>query len=160
MAEPLDYQIVLNLQTALLAISVASGYHYDMPPGAVKLDPDHDVEALIAPTGPRPFMVFDFPDEDWKYQPSMRVELVLPIRLLWVHESDPTVDNSMQHVYRKGLADVERALAPLLPNGPLQGLATDLRIVNRQRDLGHGAQVWALIDVDIKLYRTYGQPNG
>jgi hypothetical protein len=157
-ADPIDYTIVRNLQTALQAMSVRTGFHYDVGGTAVKLDPNHDVEKLIAPDGPRPFVILELKPETWTYQPAGRVVVVLPVTIHWVGESTPTEDASRLQTYLRGCADVERAIARDHTRG---GLAVDTRIVKRTCDEStSGAQVWALIDVEIKLHRIYGAPDG
>jgi len=162
MPEPLDYQIVLNLQTALVAISVASGYHYDMPAGAVRLNPDLDVESLIAPDGPRPFIFFKLGDQQWpreQYQPAMRLAHILPVTIAWVQDSDATTDAALLQTFFRGAADVEQAVAGTPASLTRGGLAVDTRITGI-RQAGEGAEVWAVVDLEIKTMRTYGQPNG
>jgi hypothetical protein len=158
MPEPIDYRVLRNLQAALGQMTVAGGYHYDVAVGAVKLDPDHDVEALIAPGGPRPFIIFAVGDERWEYQPAMRLALVLPVTLYWLQDSDPTDDESLLKTYFRGCADIEQALALDVTRG---GLAVDTRIKQRRLDrVVDGTQVWALIDLEIKIHRGYGRANG
>lgn len=158
-ADPREYLILRNLQQALLAITVVSGYHYDVRALAVKLDANHDVEALIAPDGPRPFVILEVRSERWQYWPSHMMNLVLPWTIHWVSESDPTIDEDRARLFYRGCADVEQAIALDTGRG---GLAIDTRIVNRELQKNaaeDGAQVWAAIDIEIKLERTYGQPN-
>lgn len=157
MPEPIEYLIVRNLQTALLAISVAGGYHYDVAGLAVKLDPNQDIEALIAPEGPRPFLVLEVLPERWEYFPANQVRLTLPVTIHWVGQSDPTVDESRLQTYLRGCADVERALAIDIGRG---GYATDTRIVRRTLDpRPDGAETWAIIETAIAVNRTYGAPD-
>ena len=159
-AEPREYLILRNLQQALLAIAVASGYHYDVKALAVKLDPNHNVEDLIAPEGPRPFVILELRAERWVYYPANVMNLVLPWTIHWVHDSDPTIDEDRVRMFFRGCADVEAAIVPATGRG---GLAIDTRIVNRELQKNgpdDGSQVWAAIDLEIKLERTYGQPNG
>lgn len=158
MPEPIDLQIVQHLQAALGAMRVADGYHFDVAATAVKLDPNHQVEDLIAPTGPRPFVILELtPDEGWEYQPAEQLHLALRVTIHWVSDSTPTDDNSRLQTYLRGCADVERAIAQDVTRG---GLAVDTRIVKRLYDTAvDGAQVWAQIDVEITLYRQYGAPD-
>lgn len=156
-ADPIEYQIVRNLQTALQAISVAGGYHFDVVATAVKLDPNHKVDDLIAPGGPRPFVILELTPERWTYFPASQLKLALPLTIHWVSDSTPTADDSRMQTYLKGCADIEQAMAVDVTRG---GLAVDTRIVRRTFDTAvDGAQVWAMIDVVINLHRTYGSPN-
>jgi hypothetical protein len=155
--EPIDYRIVKNLQAALLAISTTAGYHYDVAALAVKLDPNHDAESLIAPDGPRPFILLELGKERWEYFPAFQVRITVPVTVHWVSESVPTDDDSRMQTYLRGCADVERAIAVDISRG---GLATDHRINGRTLDLAvDGAQVWAMVETEVRINRTYGAPD-
>lgn len=155
--EPIELQVIQHLQAALQAITIAGGYHYDVAAAAVKLDPNQDVEALLAPGGARPFIVIDVAPETWQYEPASQVLLALPLTIHWVQDSDPTVDLSRLQTYLRGCADVERAIAVDVTRG---GLAADTRIVKRvQNTEADGALVWAALDVEITVHRTYGAPD-
>jgi len=158
MPEPIDYQIVLNLQAALQAISVASGYYYNVAGAAVKLDPNQGVDALIAPDGPRPFVVLELLPERWEYFPANEVRIVHPVTIHWVSTSSPTTDESRLQTFLRGCADVEQAIAVDTTRG---GLATDTRIARRTFDTAlDGAQVWAMVETEILVHRTFGAPAG
>lgn len=157
-AEPIEYRVLLNLQTALQAITVAGGYHYTVAATAVKLDPNHNVEALIAPDGPRPFIVLELREERWEYSPASQVRIVVPVTIHWVSDSTPTVDESRLQTFLRGCADVEQAMAVETIMGSLAQIP---RIGKRTLDfMVDGAQVWAQIEADIVVNRTYGVPNG
>lgn len=157
MPEPIDYQIVLNLQTALRAIAVADGYHYTVAAAAVKLDPNQSVETLVAPDGLRPFLVLEPLPERWEYQPANQLQMTLPVLIHWLQDSDPTADTSRLQTYLRGCADVERAIAQDITRG---GLAVDTRIIKRTPETGvDGALVWAQIETEITICRTYGAPD-
>ena len=158
-ADPIEFRIVQHLQTALLAISMAGGYHHDVTALAVKLDPDQNVEALIAPDGPRPFLVLDPQPETWDYaeMPNM-VHLVFPVTVHWIGAAVPDDDDSRLQSFFRGCADIEQAITQ---DGERGGLAVGTRIVKRTLDLAvGGTQVWALVDLEIHVRRTFGQPNG
>lgn len=159
MPDPVEYQVIRNLQAALQAISVAGGYHFDVAATAVKLDPNQNIEALVAPAGPRPFVLLDVtPPERWTYQPASQLRLALPLTIHWVSDSVPTSDESKMQTFFKGCADVEQAIAVDVTRG---GLAVDTRIIRRALDPNiDGSQVWALIETEVQLHRTYGKPNG
>jgi hypothetical protein len=155
--EPIEYQIVLNLQTALLAIAVAGGAHYNVAGGAVKLDPNQNVEALITPGGPRPFVLIEIKPERREYFPSSQLHLFRPIAIHWVSDSDATVDSSRLQVALRGVADVERAIALDITRG---GLAYETRIVDTNLDaFPDHAEVWTVTETEIVLHRTYGEPD-
>lgn len=155
--EPIEWQVLKNLQAAVMAIAVASGYHHDMAGTAVKLDPNVDVESLLAPDGARPWACLELTPEEWQYFPAMQVRLVLPVTIHWVGVCDQAVDDSRQLTYLRGCADIERAIAVDITRG---GLVVDTRIVKRTLDARPaGSEVWALIDTQVILHRTYGQPD-
>lgn len=156
MSEPRELQVLQHLQAALQAISVAGGSYYDLAALAVKLDPNVNVESLIAPDGPRPFIVLEWKPDAWEYAPASQLRLTLKPVVHWVSESVPTDDTSRLQTFLRGCADVERAIAQDTSRG---GLAVDTRIVGRTLDLAvDGAQVWAVVDVEIHTRRTYGSP--
>lgn len=158
MPEPISFRIVQNMQAALRGISVAGGYHYDVAALAVKLDPNEANDAVQAPGGLRPLVLLQVDPELRKYEPANELGLVMPVLVHWVHESDATDDDSRMRVFFRGCADVEQALAQDIGRG---GLASDTRITKCvNRDEIDGAQVWAQIEVEVRLYRTYGLPNG
>lgn len=160
MAEPVEYLIVRNLQAALAGIAVSEGFHFDVQATAVKLDPDTDVEALIAPEGPRPFVLIeafaeDAPEE-WGFHPAGELQLTMPVTIHFVtSEVDQTRDEERLSVFLRSCADVERAIAADHGRG---GHAVDTRI-RKRRFRGVASEVWAVVDVDILVVRTYGQPD-
>ena len=158
MPAPTEFRILQNLQNALKAITTGGGYHYSVAANAVKLDLNAGVEALVSPDGPRPFIVIELGAERWKYDESgQQVGLVLPWTVYWVHDSDPTQDDSLLETYYRGCADVERAVAIDVNRG---GLAQATRVVDRTLDrrVG-GSEVWAVVDGECWLRRTFGQPD-
>lgn len=156
MGEPIDFLIVQHLQTALGGMTVAGGYHYACAGTAVKLDPNHNVDAFVAPDGPRPFVVLEVKPEARTYLPALQVRLVMPITIHWIGECLPHLDQSRMQTFFRGCADVERAISADLTRG---GKAVDTRILRRTLDDStEGAQVWAIIETEVRLYRTYGQP--
>ena len=157
MPEPIEYRIVRNLQEALKTITEAGGYHYTVEGTAVKLDPNHEVDALIASGGPRPFVLLAIGDERWDFFPGLQIRLIIPVAIYWVGDFDPSLDESMLQTYFRGCADVERAIAIDVSRG---GLAVDTRIVKRTLDRSiDGTQVWALVDTEVWITRAYGQPD-
>lgn len=155
--EPTEYQIVQNLQAALQAIAVASGYHFDVAAAAVKLDPNVNVEALIRPGGPRPFIVIEVKPDSFVYSPASRATLTMPVTIHWVSETTPTDDTSRLLTYFRGIADVERAIVKDVSRG---SRAKDTRITKRSYATAvDGSQVWAIVDTDIETRRVYGQPD-
>lgn len=158
-ADPIDFRILQNLRDALKLITVAGGYHFTVAATAVKLDPNHDVEALIAPSGPRPFIVLQLGDEDWNFNyGASQVIVTLPFTVHWVSDAVATDDESRLKTFFKGCADVEKAITVDQGRG---GLAIETRIAGRRLDLTvDGSQVWAMVDGRIRREHTYGSPNG
>ena len=157
MPEPIEYLVLTNLQTALKAITVGAGFFFTVAAAAVKLDPNQAAAQLVPPGGARPYIVIEVRPERWEYFAASEVRLVLPWTIHWVHTSDPTVDESLMQTYFRGCADIEQAIAKDMGRG---GYAIDTRIVKREREIDEdGSEVWAMVDIEIALRRTYGQPN-
>jgi len=169
MIEPIDYRVVRNLQAAIAGIARSAGYYYDLVDSAVRLDPEQDIEPLIDPSGPRPFVVIDVQPEEWRYDQADQILLTLPISLHWYYEArgeadsvigtpEPTRDEQRMQLYFRGCADLEKAIAADTGRG---GLATDTRIIKRTFVPDVPSQeVHAQIDIEVRVYRTYGRPAG
>ena len=160
MPEPLDFQIIQNLQTALRGISKTATppFHHTVMTLAVKLDPDHSVEDLIDNAPARPFMILELPpDGPWEYFPDDQLVATIPFMVHFVNDSDPTLDDSLLKEYLRLCADVEQAIAADHDRG---GLATDTRITLRAMHELQGQLVWAIITGEIREHRKYGAPNG
>jgi hypothetical protein len=162
MPEPRSFLIVQNLQAALRAIAVSGGFHYDVASVAVKLDPNQANDAIKADGAPRPLILIQVGPERRDYQPANDMRMVLPLTIHWVHESDGTDDSSRMQTFLRGCADVEQAIVGVNGEGLSRGgLAIDTRIVQCiNNDDIDGSEVWAQIEVEIPLFRQYGQPNG
>ena len=156
MDEPLEFRIVKDLQTALKSISVANGYHHDFEALAVKLEPNHDVEALIGDQPRRPFLILALSPDIYEYFPSEQIRLLMPFIIYAVNDTDPTDDDSMLRTYLRLCADVEKAIAA---DTTRNGLATDTRILEREIHVMEGQKVWAILKGEIRERRTYGEPN-
>jgi hypothetical protein len=159
MAEPLEFQIVQNLQTALRSISIASGYHHDFESLAVKLDANHDVEELIGDQPLRPFIILELRPNIFDYSEASAgyVLVLIPFIVHAVNDTDPKVDDDMLKKYLRLCADVEQAIAVDERRG---GLATDTRIFERSLHELDGQRVWALLSGQVREHRKYGEPNG
>ena len=157
MAEPLEYQILESLQTALRGISIAGGYFHDVQSVAVKLDPDAKIEDLIGATGARPFVILEVNAETFDYYQADQLVLVLPFTVHFVNDIDPKLDEEMLKSYFRMCADTEQALAADITRG---GLASLTAITGREKRDYEGQLTWALISCEVKEHRTYGQPNG
>lgn len=156
MAESIEYQILLNMQTALSGITVANGFKHTIVSLAVKLDADAKVEEIIGGAGARPFIILD-PQAKQRTYPEkpngMRV--IWPITVHFVNDSDPKTDPAMLLTYSRMVEDAEKALAADSERG---GLATDTLLGSDEKREYEGALVWALIPFQIIFRRTYGSP--
>ena len=157
MPDPIEYQVVRSLQTALLAIAVVGGYHYDVAALAVKLDANSDVEQLVGESKLRPFYILEVSPDAFAYKPANRVDVTLPIVIHAIHDSDATVDEDWWRTYFRLCADAEQAITQDIRRG---GLATDTRILSRQAQTFNGRQVWAMVTGEVRIPRVYGAPNG
>src|SRR5690349_12802282 len=158
MPEPNEYLAVKGLQAALLAINVAAGSHYSVAACAVKLDPESSVEKLIAPDGPRPFVLIELKAEAWQLRPATQLRLEVPITIHFVNEADPTDDDLQMRTHYRGCADVESAVV----NGIDPAIGAYMMLPPRigTRRYGRlGRQVWSEIDLKLALHRTYGAAN-
>lgn len=165
--EPIDYRVVLDIQAALRQISMDNGYHHDLVKLAVKLDPDQGVETLVDPNGLRPFAVLEVRPETWTYSGAQdddgtvlrdQAVVTLPITVHWINTSEPTIDESRMQEFFRACADIEQALGLDATRG---GLAVQTRMVQRRYDEAFdSAQVWAMVDYEVLIYRTLGLPNG
>ena len=154
--EAIGFSVITNLQTALQTIAQASGYHYDVAEVAVKLDPNQDVEALIGDDAARPFLVIEVNPSVFSYRPAMRVQVVMPVTIHAVHDSDPTDDDSWLQTFMRLCADVEKAIAVDIHRG---GPATDHVVLGCEFQTFGGLQVWAMVKTQIRIERVYGTPN-
>ncbi len=156
MTEPLDYRILQNLKTALVAISVAGGYYYDVAAGAVKLDPNADVEALIAPGGPRPLLLIEaLPEDRQTVESPNGIRTTRKVFVHAVQDSDPTDDDSFELVASRLRADIETA-ARLDPSRG--GLAYDTVLVTQDPKTELSPLVWIVTELSLVVYRTDGYP--
>lgn len=169
MPEPIEYLVMLDLQTALRQVSIIDGYFHDLAGLAVKLDPNQGVEELIDPSGARPFVVLEKRPERWEYSgavdyalastPGMaQVLMTMPMVVHWINRSDPTMDESRMQTFFRGCADIEAAIGLDRTRG---GLAVDTLVVQRTYDEAfESAQVWAMVELEVQIYRTLGLPSG
>lgn len=154
---PAEYAVLANLRDAIAAIRVGDGYYYDVLGTGVKLDPNQDVDSLVDPSGPRPFVILALNGDGWTHMPAMRARIDLEATIYWMHDSDPTRDADAIQTYLQGCADIERALVADLTRG---GLVTDTRIVRRSRDTSvDGSLIVAEIGILMPMIRTYGEPS-
>ncbi len=159
MASPIEFQILQNLQTALKGISKRTGYYRDLSAFAVKLDPNQSVETLIGAQAYRPFMILEVQPTRFEHldSPGTRLNIVLPIVVHVIDDSDPTDDDSWMQTFFELCADVEQAIAADESRG---GLADETEIRSCEYHTEGGAMVWAMVKAEISIFRNYGAPNG
>ena len=167
MTEPLDYRAFANLKAALQAIAQGAGFFYSVDDTAVKLDFDNGVEEMLAPDGPRPCVLIELRQERWEYHGAGEVLHTLPATLHWLHTPAPVSDavlgepavpqdEDRMRMFYRGCADVEKAITADTSRG---GLVPDTRITDRRwNPLNGNQEVWAEIDIEMSVYRTYGVP--
>jgi hypothetical protein len=155
-AEPAEFLILQHLRDALRAMSISGGYHFDVAGSAVKLDPSVDVEDVIAPDGPRPYLLVEMKPETFSYRPMLQMRMTLAFTVHWVGEQIGRDDESWIRTFYQACADIEKAVTVDFTRG---GRAEDTRIVKRTFDAMFGTQVWTMVDLEIATNRTYGQPN-
>ncbi len=155
--DPIAFRIMQNLQSALKNISVAGGYHHDIAVLAVKLDPNHDVESLVGDESLRPFIILEYKSHSFEYQPASQIITKIPVSIHAVDDSDTSDDDSWMRTYLRLCADVEQAIAVDTTRGDL---AADTRILDIAVHRIAGSEVWAETACEIRVYRTFGEPNG
>jgi len=155
-AEPNEFLVLQHLRDALRAMSISGGYYFDVAGSAVKLDPSVSVEDVIAPDGPRPYLLVEMKPETFSYRPMMQMRMVLSFTVHWVGEQIGADDESWIRTFYQACADIEQAVTADITRG---GLAEDTRIRKRTFDAMFGTQVWAMVDLEMALNRVYGQPN-
>lgn len=159
MTEPREYQIVRDLQACLAAVRQVDGYFYDVVATAVKLDPNQRVEDIVAPDGPRPFVVIEVLPELRDYSTISRaaVKVTRPLVIHWISEPTDATDEARMQMFFRGCSDVEKAIAGTVTKQARSGLALQTLITGteweREDDL---FSVWAKVNVDLSHQRLYG----
>ncbi|MCP4200650.1 MAG: hypothetical protein GY769_01790 [bacterium] len=157
MPEPLEYQIIKDLQESLRAISIVSGFFHDVNRVAVKLDADAKIEELIGSSGLRPFIILEIETEIFQHFPSEQLRLRMPFTVHFVNDTDPTEDDDLLRSHLRASADIEKAISVDITRGKL---AHETKIVGREKRDYEGQLIWSLISIEILNNRTYGEPNG
>lgn len=156
MAESIEYQILLSIQTALKSITIAGGYKHDLASLAVKLDADAKVEEIIGAAGARPFIVLEPHAKQRTYQEAPNgMRVIWPITVHFINDSDPVEDPAMLLTYSRMVEDAEKALAVDRERG---NLAVDTVLRADEKRTYEGSLVWALIPFEVLFHRTYGSP--
>ena len=159
MAEPLEYDIVLNMQRALQAISVAGGYHYDVAAAAVSIDPHDHLEVLTGSLARKPFLIVEVsPGRHIQYFPGTQMRELIPIEITAATDAQALVATSRAQTFQRLCADIEKALTVDVTRN---GKATDTRILDKRMGIMVSAlRVMAVVQTEVRLHRTYGAPNG
>jgi hypothetical protein len=166
MTEPLGYQILLNLQSALRSISTGAGYFFTADSGAVSIDPVDVIEIVLGRAASSPFIVIELGVEGRPtYQPASQMLEFLPFNVIAFANATHNDPVSRAKIYEQLCADVEKALLADLagPGSGMSrgGLATDTRVTGKQMQVTTGSlRVVAIVQVEVKTYREYGKPNG
>ena len=159
MPEPIEYDVLLDLQTALRAISIAGGYHHDVESAAVSVDPHDEIEILTGQLAHNPYFTISVsPGRTLQYQPAMQVLEVIPVDITAAADATALVATSRLQTFQRLCADVEQALAVDITRG---ARAVDTRVLEKSMGMMvGGTRVIAAIQAEVRLYRTYGEPNG
>ena len=159
MADPIEYDIVLDIQRALQAISVAGGYHHDVEKTAVSIDPQDHIEVLTGSRARTPFMIVEVsPGRSIRYFPGTQMLELIPVDITAAGNAQPLVATSRVQTFERLCADIEQALTVDVTRN---GKATDTRVLEKQMGMMVGGQrVIAVVQIEVRLYRTYGKPNG
>lgn len=159
MAEPISYRILLNLQDALQAISKSGGYWFNVGDDAVSIDPVDAIEVILGRTVQSPFMVVEAgPSGRPNYQPAEQMIELLPASIIAAADAKQLDPVARIQTYERLCADIEKAVTEDHTRG---GLATDTRITSKQMNVNTGSvRVLAVVQLEIRVYREYGAPNG
>ena len=159
MAEPLSYQILLNLQSAHRAISTGAGYFFSVDSVAVSIDPVDVIEIVLGRAASSPFFVIELGVYGRPmYQPANQMLEFLPFNVVAFANAKHLDPVSRVKTYEELCADIEKAVTVDIARG---GKATDTRIAGKQMQVTTGSlRVVAIVQLEVKTYREYGKPNG
>lgn len=159
MPEPIEYDLVLDVQAALQAITTGGGYFHDVAAGAVSVDPADHLEVLTGTLVNQPFFIVEVsPARRLQYFPSMQLLEIVPVDVTAAMDAPQLVATSRLQTFERLCADIEKALTVDINRG---NRASDTRIVDKQMGMMVGAQrVIAIVQTEIRLHREYGKPNG
>ena len=159
MAEPLGYQILLNLQEALRGISTGSGYFFSVDSAAVSIDPVDVIEIVLGRAASSPFFVIELGVSGRpSYEKASQLLELLPFNVVAFANATNLDPVSRVKTYERLCADIEKALTVDIDRG---GLATDTRITGKQMQVTTGSlRVVAVIGLEVRTHREYGKPNG
>lgn len=162
MPEPIEYDIVLDYQTALRTISVAGGYFNDVDSASVSIDPADHLEVLTGTLARFPFFIIEIsPARRLRYLPAKQMIEVIPIDITAAAEATQLVATSRVQTFERLAADIEKALTVDITRGDR---VSETKIVDKQMGMmvggGSGQRIIAVIQTEVRLHREYGKPNG
>lgn len=159
MPEPIEHDIILDMQTALRAISIAGGYFHDVDSQAVSIDPADHLEILTGTLARTPFFIIEVsPARRMQYFPAKQLLEVIPIDITAASDAQQLDPSSRVNTFERLAADVEQALVVDITRG---NRVSDTRIVDKQMGMMVGAQrVIAVVQTEVRLHREFGKPNG
>lgn len=157
MAESIEYQVLLDVQSTLQGISVAGGYHFDVDADAVSLDPQDHMEIMRPTSGLTPFFVIEVsPNRTIEYFQADQIREIVPIDITCAASTEQTDRLDRIRVFERLCKDVETALAVDVTRG---GLVGHHQIENKQMGIMVGSdRVFAIVETTVRLHRTYGAP--
>lgn len=158
---PIRLQVVAKMLTALRAISVAGGYHYDVEDTAVSADPS--VSLLLAGAiGQKPiYTVSPELGGGRRYYPADQVKDTFLCAIAGRYDVDDLDPQAKITAWECMAADIEKCLAPRA-DGTVwhEGLLIDARVGEPQPFVAIGSPVvLVVVPVTMTLWRGYGQPN-
>lgn len=148
-------KVLAALLARFQAMTIAGGYHYDIPAGSVVSDP---VNLLTVPEAVLPFTLVEVSPGQRTYQPANLVmvdaEFLITGRVM-AHGTDPT---RKAQAGENLLADYEKAIASEFTLG---GLVIDARVSEPQPPMvgmGTNDNVFVLATVKTRYIRPYAVP--
>ena len=159
MADSLEYLSVIDIQTALKNISIGGGYNHNVDAGAVSVDPADHIEVLTGALSHAPFFIVEVsPGREIGYSGGNQTREFIPLDVTAAHDAEQLDPTSRLSVFQQLCADIEKAITVDITRG---GRVTDTRIVEKQMGMMVGGQrVIAVVQLELRLHRTYGSPNG
>ena len=106
-----------------------------------------------------PFFIVEVsPNRGIEYFPASQLLELIPIDITAAHDAEPLVATSRLSRFQQLCADIEKAVTVDVTRG---GRVVDTLIRDKQMGMMVGGQrVIAVVQLELRLYRTYGAPNG
>lgn len=159
MSEPLIYQVILNIQTALRGISQSTGYNYTVRSSSVIVDP---ANVIVAPLTETPIFVIGHRVEPVGER-SFTTSRPNAVKERWRVTMEIVVDveNDLEDGSKKAAArfrlvqDIERALTVDPTRGGI-ALYTYVMQDTAYPDIESQTRLYLEVPVDILMQRSYG----